>query len=408
MSALFEKGKRPLVLAILFGGSVMALALGIRHVQGLFLLPMTLDRGWGRESFSFAMAVQNVVWGLAQPLAGMIADRFGSKHVVAVGTLLYAAGLVWMTHANTGWELVLGAGVIIGLALSCTTFGVVYGCISRIAAAESRAVSVGLAGAIGSAGLFFLVPVTQELQSSLGWATALVAMAVAIAVLFPGAFVLNDSRHRSASAGRPSLPMTSAIAEAFAHRGFCLLNLGFLACGFQLAFIAGHLPAYLLDAGLDARVAVAGLAIVGLSNIAGTYLCGWLGGIYRPKYLLGALYLARTVFMALFLLLPLTPWSVYLFCAGMGLLWLGTVPLTNGILARVFGLQYISTLFGFVFLGHQLGGFLGVWLGGYVFDRYASYDSVWACSMAIGAIASALHLLIDDEPIRRSARLQAV
>lgn len=406
MSPFLDKENRALLLGVVFGGAVMALALGIRHVQGLFLLPMTLDRGWGRELFGFAMAVQNMVWGLAQPFAGMVADRFGSRHVVAVGTLLYAGGLVSMAHASTGWELILGAGVVIGLALSCTAFGVVYGCISRIAPTALRSSSVGLAGAIGGAGLFVLVPVTQDLQANVGWSAALLTMAVAIAVLFPGALLLNDVKSQEASAGHPGLSMTGAVAQAFAHRGFWLLNLGFLACGFQLAFMAGHLPAYLLDRGLNAGVAVAGLAIVGVTNIVGTYLCGWLGGLYRPKYLLGALYLARTVFMALFLLLPLTPGSVYVFCAAMGLLWLGTVPLTNGILARVFGVQYISTLFGFVFFGHQLGGFLGVWLGGYVFDRYESYDYVWAGAMLLGAVASALHLLIDDEPVHRPMQLE--
>jgi MFS family permease len=407
MTSLLGKNNRMLLSSIMVGGAVMALALGIRHVQGLFLLPMTFDRGWGREVFSFAMAVQNLVWGLAQPFAGMIADRFGSKHVVAVGTLLYAGGLTLMTHASSEWELVLSAGVLIGLALSCTAFGVIYGCISRIAPEGLRSVSVGLAGAIGGAGLFVLVPVTQGLQSSVGWSAALLTMAVAIGLLSPGAFVLSDARHQASRAGRFKLSMRSALSEAFSHRGFWLLNLGFLACGFQLAFIAGHLPAYLLDRGLDARHAVAGLAIVGLTNVAGTYLCGWLGGRYRPKYLLGGLYLARTVFMALFLLLPLTPESVYLFCGAMGLLWLGTVPLTNGILAGVFGVQYISTLFGFVFFGHQLGGFLGVWLGGHVFDKYASYNYVWACSMLLGVIASALHLLIDDKPVHGRVQLQA-
>lgn len=407
MPPFLDRKNRALLLGILFGGSVMALALGIRHVQGLFLLPMTLDRGWGRELFSFAMAVQNMVWGLAQPFTGMVADRFGSKHVVAVGTLLYAGGLVLMTNASTGWELVLSAGVLIGLALSCTAFGVIYGCISRIAPAELRSASVGLTGAIGGAGLFLLVPITQDLQSSVGWSAALLLMAAAIALLFPGALVLNDAQYRTSNTGGSGVSMKSAVWEAFAHRGFWLLNLGFLACGFQLAFIAGHLPAYLLDQGLDVRHAVVGLAVVGLTNVAGTYVCGWLGGRYRPKYLLGVLYLARTVFMALFLLLPLTPGSVYLFCGAMGFLWLGTVPLTSGVLAGVFGVQYISTLFGFVFFGHQLGGFLGVWLGGYVFDWYGSYNYVWACSMLIGVIASALHLLINDEPVDRKVQLQA-
>lgn len=379
----------------------MGLALGARHVQGLFLVPMTAERGWTREAFAFAIAVQNLVWGFAQPLTGMIADRYGSLRVILAGTLLYAAGLAAMAAATTPAGLTLSAGVLVGVALSCTSFGAVYGALSRLAAPAQRPWALGLAGAVGGFGQFAMVPAAHGLIGMLGWAAALVALGVAIALAGPAAFTLRD-RPSDAASG-PAQSMRAAIREAFAHRGFRLLNLGFLACGFQLAFIASHLPAYLLDRGLSAADGVAALAIVALANVAGTYCCGRLGGVYRRKRLLAALYLVRAGAMAAFVLLPATPWSVWLFAAVMGFLWLGTVPLTNGLVAQVFGVRYITTLFGFVFLGHQVGSFLGVWLGGLVFDATGSYDAIWAAAIALGVIAAALHWPIDDREIVRSA-----
>jgi len=394
-------GKRGLLAAVVCGGLVMGLALGTRHVQGLFLVPMTAERGWTREAFAFAIAVQNLVWGFAQPLTGMIADRYGSLRVILAGTLLYAAGLAAMAAATTPAGLTLSAGVLVGVALSCTSFGAVYGALSRLAAPAQRPWALGLAGAVGGFGQFAMVPAAHGLIGMLGWAAALVALGVAIALAGPAAFTLRDRPSDAASGPAQSMP--AAIREAFAHRGFRLLNLGFLACGFQLAFIASHLPAYLLDRGLSAADGVAALAIVALANVAGTYCCGRLGGVYRRKRLLAALYLVRAGAMAAFVLLPATPWSVWLFAAVMGFLWLGTVPLTNGLVAQVFGVRYITTLFGFVFLGHQVGSFLGVWLGGLVFDATGSYDAIWAAAIALGVIAAALHWPIDDREIVRSA-----
>ena len=394
-------GKRGLLAAVVCGGLVMGLALGARHVQGLFLVPMTAERGWTREAFAFAIAVQNLVWGFAQPLTGMIADRYGSLRVILAGTLLYAAGLAAMAAATTPAGLTLSAGVLVGVALSCTSFGAVYGALSRLAAPAQRPWALGLAGAVGGFGQFAMVPAAHGLIGMLGWAAALVARGVAIALAGPAAFTLRD-RPSDAASG-PAQSMRAVIREAFAHRGFRLLNLGFLACGFQLAFIASHLPAYLLDRGLSAADGVAALAIVALANVAGTYCCGRLGGVYRRKRLLAALYLVRAGAMAAFVLLPATPWSVWLFAAVMGFLWLGTVPLTNGLVAQVFGVRYITTLFGFVFLGHQVGSFLGVWLGGLVFDATGSYDAIWAAAIALGVIAAALHWPIDDREIVRSA-----
>ena len=379
----------------------MGLALGIRHVQGLFMLPMTLDRGWSRETFALALAIQNLALGLAQPIAGMLADRFGGAKVVAAGTLLYGIGLAVMAQASSPMGLYLGCGLIVGVALACTAFGVVYAALSRLAPEADRGWSLGLAGAIGGLGQFVAVPATQALQDAFGWAWALLALGAGMVALVVLAPQLNDRRPSAPDANnaRPAQHRGAAIRQALGHRGFWLLNLGFLACGFQLAFIASHLPAYLLDKGVPPQLAVTGLAVIALTNIVGTFVCARLGDLYRRKKLLALVYLIRTAAMALFVLLPVSATSVILFCGVMGLLWLGTLPLTNGLVSQVFGVQYIGTLFGLVFLGHQVGAFLGVWLGGYVFDTTRSYDMVWVGAMVLGLIAAALHWPIDDRPV---------
>ena len=387
---------------VLAGGVVMGLALGVRHVQGLFLLPMTQDRGWTRESFAFAMAVQNLVWGLAQPFTGMVADRWGAARVVAAGLVLYALGLLGMAQAQSSLALVVACGVCIGVALSGTGFGVVYGALSRLVAPERRGWALGLAGAVGGVGQFVLVPATQGLIGGWGWAVALVVLSMAAALAMPLALPLDD-RAAIAASGKAAQPLAAAVREAFAQPGFWLLNLGFGACGFQLAFIASHLPAYLLDRGMRAADGMAALAIIALANVAGTYGFGLLGARHSRKRLLAGVYLARSAAMALFVLLPLSTASLYGFAAAMGLLWLGTLPLTNGIVAQVFGVRYLATLFGFVFFGHQLGAFLGVWLGGLVFEATGSYDAVWLGAMVLGVLAAALHWPIDERPLVRGA-----
>ncbi|CAD5105953.1 MFS transporter [Zestomonas carbonaria] len=392
--------KRAWVL-VLAGGIVMGLALGVRHVQGLFLLPITLDRGWSREVFAMAMAIQNLMWGLFQPFTGMLADRFGSAKVIFGGLFFYAVGLFFMAHAATPAAFVWSAGLCIGLALSGTTFGVVYGALSRLVSPERRSWALGLAGALGGFGQFAMVPATQGLIGGWGWSSALVAMSILMALVLPLAFPLREPA-RTAQPGVADMPILEAVREAFGHRGFWLLNLGFLACGFQLAFIATHLPAYLLDNGMRPADGVAALAIIALANIAGTYWCGQMGDWYRRKYLLSAIYLGRAAAMGLFLLLPISTWSLYLFAAAMGFLWLGTVPLTTGLLSQVFGVRYIGTLFGFVFFGHQLGSFLGVWLGGRVFDATHSYDLIWLGAIGLGILSAALHWPIDDREIQRA------
>ncbi|HEY1147763.1 MAG TPA: MFS transporter [Pseudoduganella sp.] len=402
------KFTRSPLAAVLCGGVIMGLALGMRHVQGLFMLPMTSERGWGREDFALAIALQNLVWGLMQPLTGMLADRFGSRRVLLGGCLLYAAGLYLMAHAGSSTQLALSGGVMIGMALAGTSFGTVYGALNRLVPAARRSWALGLAGAVGGVGQFAMVPAAQGLIGSVGWMGALIAVAFVLALAATLAMPLDDSAAIADGAGASraageAASMGTAIREAMRHRGFWLLNAGFFACGFQLAFIAGHFPAYLLDKGFSANVGVAALAIVALANVAGTYLCGQLGTQYRRKHLLAWLYLLRAAAMALFVSAPLSEASVYVFAFVMGMTWLGTVPLTNGLVSQVFGVRYISTLFGLVFVGHQLGGFLGVWLGGVVYDATHSYELVWIAAVAVGLAAAALHWPIDD---RALARLQ--
>lgn len=391
-------------VVVIAGGLVMGLAMGVRHAQGIFLVPITLDRGWTREAFGFALAVQNLAWGLAQPVTGMLADRIGARIVMAVGLLCYGAGLVLMAQAGSTGAFTLSAGVCLGIALSGTSYGAVYGALSRLMPPERRSWALGLAGAVGGLGQFVMVPVTQGLVTALGWAGALTALGILCAMLLPCTIPMRD---RPGERGDGRQRLSSALREAFAHRGFWLLNLGFFACGFQLAFIASHLPAYLLDKGMSANEAVTGLSIIALANVGGTYVCGWLGGMHRRKYLLSGLYVVRALAIGAFVLFPLTQWSLYLFCAVMGFLWLGTVPLTNGLVSQVFGVQYITTLFGFVFFGHQLGAFFGVWLGGYVFERTHSYDPIWIAGVALGLLAALLHYPIDDRAIERAAPVPA-
>lgn len=388
-------------LIVLAAGAVMGAALGIRHVQGLFLQPVTLDQGWSREIFGFTLALQNLVWGLAQPFIGMIADRFGSMKVILPGMLLYALGLFATAHSSSAAEFMLGNGFLIGIALSGTAFGAVYGALSRIFPAEHRSWALGVAGSLGGLGQFCMVPFVQNLLDGMGWISALMVLCAVMVLMSPLVFWLRDGDGaiRWPEKGEPT--MGKAIREACSHRGFWLLNLGFLACGFQLAFIAGHMPAYLMDKGMGPREAGIALAIISLANIIGTYLSGYLGGLMRRKYLLSVIYLVRSAAMILFVALPVSEVTVYTFSFVMGLIWLGTVPLTNGLVSQIFGVRYITTLFGIVFFGHQLGAFLGVWLGGYVFDITGSYDLLWFGSIALGLVAAALHMPIDDAIVVR-------
>lgn len=382
---------------VLLAGSLIALvALGMRHSFGLFLDPITGSLpDVDREAFGFAIALQNLMWGVAQPFAGMIADRFGSARVIFVGGMLYAGGLVCASAASTSLGLVLGFGVLVGVGLSATSYAVVLGAVGRWFPPERRTSALGIASLGGSLGIFLSVPVTLSLIDSLSWPTALVSLALVAAVICVLAPVLSG---RSVE---PNADQTlkSALGEALSHRGFVLLVLGFFVCGFQLAFIGTHLPAYLLDRHLAPWLGGAALATIGATNIAGTFVCGVLGDILSKKKILVALYLARSGAVAVFVLLAPSDVSTLLFAAVMGFTWLGTVPLTTGIVAQIFGARYLATLVGIVFLMHQIGSFLGAWLGGLVFEHTGNYDIMWWSVVASGVLAAVIHLPINERSL---------
>ncbi len=386
-------------LVLAAGGIILTLAMGIRGGFGLFLQPISSDLGWGRETFALAIAVQNLVWGATQPFTGMVADRFGSARVVIGGCILYVLGLLLMSTATAPWLFVLTAGVLIGTGLSGVTFSVISGVLGRRYPPEKRSMVLGIAAAAGSFGQFAILPLTQWLLSNWGWHMALIALAGVAMLIAPLAAVLVERHETQAHAFKQSAGQ--AIHEAVGHRGYVLLTLGFFVCGFQVVFVGVHLPAYLADKGMPAHVAVMALAIVGLANIVGTYVAGWLGGRMSKKYILSFIYFGRAVVFALFFWVPLSVASVYVFAATLGLLWLSTVPVTNGMVAQIFGVRYLAMLSGLTFFSHQIGSFLGAWLGGRLYDVTGSYDIVWYLSMALGVIAGLINLPIDERPIKR-------
>lgn len=392
---------------MLLGSSlILALSLGVRHGFGLFLPPMSAEFGWGREVFAFAIALQNLIWGLAQPVTGALADRFGVARAVLVGGILYAIGLVLMASADTPLALSLSAGVLIGLGLSGTSFSVILGAVGRAVPMEKRSMAMGIAAAAGSFGQFIMLPGSLGLIEWLGWSSALLALGLLIALIVPLAAMMRGDRQAPVPAGTQQ-SLGEALREAVGHSGFRLLALGFFVCGFQVVFIGVHLPAYLVDQHLPAQVGTTVLALVGLFNIVGTYTAGWLGSCYSKPRLLAALYLIRGVVISAFLLAPLSVWSAYAFGVAMGLLWLSTVPLTNGTVATMFGVRNLSMLGGIAFLFHQIGSFFGGWLGGWLYDRTGSYDLVWQIAIALSLMAAALNWPIREQPVARLRAAQA-
>jgi len=384
---------------ILLGSAlILALSLGTRHGFGLFLPPMSAQFGWGREVFAFAIALQNLVWGLAQPFTGALADRFGAAKVVFIGGILYAAGLAMMSMADSPASLSLSAGLLIGMGLSGTTFSIILGVVGRALPPEKRSMGMGLASAAGSFGQFAMLPGTLGLIGWLGWSMALVALGLLVAFILPLVAMLKD-KPVPVTAGEQTL--REALHEACTHSGFWLLAFGFFVCGFQVVFIGVHLPAYLVDQHLPATVGTTVLALIGLFNVFGTYIAGWLGGRMSKPRLLTGLYLLRAVVIVLFLWAPLTQTTAYLFGISMGLLWLSTVPLTNGTVATLFGVRNLSMLGGIVFLFHQLGAFLGGWLGGVVYDHTGNYDLIWHVSIALSLMAAALNWPVRERPVAR-------
>jgi MFS family permease len=391
---------RTATLILLCGSIVVSLSLGIRHTFGLFLQPMTADLAWSREAFSFAIALQNLMWGAGGPVTGWLADRFGAGKVVFGGGLLYAAGVGLMAYSTTPFMFTLSAGVLVGLGLSATTFSVIYGAVGRAVAPDKRAMSLAVVGAAGSFGQFLLVPSGQYLIGDMGWFAALMGLTVAAGLIVPLALGTAEREH-AGGAHAMAQSAGEALREAFGERAFWLLTLGYFVCGFQVVFIGAHLPSYVIDKGLTANTGMLALALIGLFNIFGTYGFGLAGGRWSKKKLLAAIYFARSIIIVLFLLAPLSHLSVAVFAAAMGLLWLGTVPLTNGLVAQIFGVKYLAMLSGFVFFSHQLGSFLGVWLGGFIFDRTGAYDIVWIISIALGVLAALVNLPVDERPLAR-------
>jgi MFS family permease len=383
------------------GAVIVTMSMGIRHGFGLWLQPITADRGWNRETFAFALAVQNLAWGLVGPFAGALADRWGAFRVLVVGSVLYAGGLVVMGLAASGAAFLGGTGLMIGMAQAGTTYAIVYGVIGRNVAPERRSWAMGITAAAGSFGQFLMVPVEGGLIGSVGWQNALFVCAALALVIVPLAFGLREPKQAPSVTAQQSIG--AAVHEAFGDRSFQLLTAGYFVCGFQVVFIGVHMPSYLKDHGLQPHVATTALALIGLFNVFGTYLAGMLGGRLPKKYLLSTIYTLRSLAIIAFVVAPLTPWSVYLFAATIGFLWLSTVPLTNGIVAEIFGVRYLSMLGGFVFLSHQVGSFLGVWLGGRLYDATGSYDVVWWIAVALGVLAALVNLPIRERAILRPA-----
>ena len=396
---------------LLCGAAIVTLSMGIRHGFGLWLQPITMERGWTREVFAFAMAVQNLVWGVAGLFMGMLADRFGAYRVLVGCGTIYALGLALMAMAPTPLAFSAAAGVLLGMAQAGTTYSVIYGVIGRNVDPARRSWAMGVAAAAGSFGQFLMVPVESALINGagigswhwggLGWQGALIALAVAALLILPLARGLHEPGLESGTA-RPQQTIGAALREAFGYRSFQLLMAGYFVCGFQVVFIGVHMPSYLKDHGLSPQVATTALALIGLFNVFGTYAAGALGQRLPKRFILSAIYLARSVAIVIFLAVPLTPVSVYAFSAVMGLLWLSTVPPTNAVVAQIFGVHYLSMLGGFVFLSHQVGSFLGVWLGGLLFDAYGSYLPVWWIAVALGVAAGLVNLPVRETAIARA------
>ena len=383
------------------GAAIVTLSMGIRHGFGLWLLPITQAQGWTRETFAFAIAVQNLAWGVFGVFAGMLADRFGAFRVLIIGAVLYGLGLAGMALAPSALVFALTAGVLIGAAQAGTTYAVVYGVIGRQIPADKRSWAMGVAAAAGSFGQFLMVPVEGFLIGGFGWQQALLMLGVAVLLIAPLAFGLREPGFAGGAAPRRDQTIFQALREAMKYPSFQLLMAGYFVCGFQVVFIGVHMPSYLKDKGLSPQVAGYALALIGLFNVFGTYIAGVLGQKLAKRKILAFIYLARAAAITVFITVPISPQSVYIFASVMGLLWLSTVPVTNAAVAQIFGVAHLSMLSGFVFFSHQIGSFMGVWLGGLLYDRTGSYDVVWYLSIALGIVAAIVNLPVREAPIAR-------
>lgn len=395
-------GWRTPLLIIVAGCLIATVGFGLRSVFGLFLEPMTVANGWSRETFALALAIQNLLWGAGVPVAGALADRFGPSRVLAAGAVVYGIGVYGMAEASSGAMFHLFAGVVTGLGVAFTAFSIAMAAMVRVVGPAKRSLALGLGTAAGSFGQVLFSPLAQAWIQSFGWHDALLILAVTAGLIIPLAFILpNDTSVKGEPANDQGIG--EALREALAHKGYVLLTIGFFVCGFHVAFITVHFPAYVRDLGLDAHVGAYAIALIGLFNIAGSILSGAYGQRRSKKGGLAAIYILRAIAITALLLAPKTEFVIYLFAGSMGILWLSTVPLTTGIVAQVFGVRYMATLFGIVFFSHQLGSFLGVWLGGFLYDRVGSYDGVWWAGVVLGLVAAIIHLPINERPLPRLA-----
>jgi MFS family permease len=388
---------------LLCGAAIVTLSMGIRHGFGLWLQPITQAHDWTRQTFAFAIAIQNIAWGTAGIFAGMAADRFGAFRVLVVGAGCYALGLFGMAHTETALWFTVFTGILIGIAQAGTTYAVVYGVIGRNVPAEQRSWAMGITAAAGSFGQFLMVPTEGFLINHFGWQESLTLLGAFALLIAPLAWGLREPGMASATASRREQTVLQAVSEAFKYPSFRWLMAGYFVCGFQVVFIGVHMPSYLKDKGLAPEVASYALALIGLFNVFGTYAAGVLGQRLAKRKILAFIYLARAAAISLFLIMPLSPLSVYLFASVMGLLWLSTVPVTNATVAQIFGVAHLSMLSGFVFFSHQVGSFLGVWLGGFLYDRTGSYDIVWYIAIALGVLAALVNLPIKERAIERQS-----
>lgn len=386
----------PLSLIIASGCVIATITFGTRATMGLFTLPVTEDMGWSRETYGLAMALQNLVWGFAQPIAGGLADKYGTSRVLAFGTLIYVAGLVGMAFATSEGALFLTAGLLMGAGIGTASFGIVMAAFGRSVPPEKRTFIFGIATAASSFGQFLFAPLGQAFITSFGWQMALLYLAALILLVIPLAVPLMGKSASASDTGQADLPFMQVLGRAWGYRSYKLLVIGFFVCGFHLAFVTVHMPAYLVQCGLSPEVGSWSIAIIGLFNVVGSLLAGYLGSKFPKQLLLAAIYLIRAITTALFLIIPVTETTAYIYAASLGLVWLATVPLTAGLVSLFFGARYLGLLYGIAFLSHQVGGFLGVWLGGLVFDQTGSYALIWYLGILLGLASAAIHLPIKE------------
>ncbi len=392
---------RTVLIVILAGCAISNIGFGLRSSFGLFLEPMTVAHDWSRETFALAMALQNLLWGIALPFAGALADRFGAARVIMFGAILYSLGVAGMSIAESGLALHLTGGILTGIGIAFASFSIAMAAMAKVVGPDKRSLVFGFGTAAGSFGQVLFSPISQAFIAAYGWSDALLLLAALTLVMIPLALLLPGE---SSGGGEPQAQtLRQALGEAVTHRGFVLLTVGFFVCGFHVAFITVHFPTYVHDLGLSASVGAYSLALIGLMNIIGSFLSGMVGQHWSKKFGLSAIYLLRSLCIFLLLVAPKTELNIYLFAGAMGLLWLSTIPLTTGIVVQVFGIRYMATLFGVVFFSHQVGSFLGVWLGGRLYDHTGSYDSMWWAGIIAGVLAAIIHLPINEQPLPRLA-----